>query len=208
MYLDLHFPVLGASLASDHGYDLYATLARLVPRLHEETCKIRIGPIRGRYEGNGLLHIDSRFSRLRLRLAPEDIPLVLNLAGKAIDVGGHRLRLGVPQVRNLIPVPNLVARLVTVKGFTEPSPFLEAVRRQLGALGTAGQPRIPQVSDGSRAGQPRRCVLRVRDKRVVGFPLIVSGLTAAESLRLQESGLGGRGKMGCGFFGAMRQENQ
>jgi len=208
MYVDLHFSVQGASLASDHGYYLYASLTRLLPRLHEETCKIRIGPIRGTYAGNGLLDIDPRFSRLRLRLAAEDIPLVLHLAGKAIDVAGHRLRLGVPQVRTLIPATNLVARLVTVKGFTEPSPFLEAVRRQLGAQGTAGQLSIPQVSDGPRAGQPRRCILRVRDKRVVGFPVIVSGLTAAESVRLQESGLGGRGKMGCGFFGAMRQGNQ
>jgi CRISPR-associated protein Cas6 len=102
----------------------------------------------------------------------------------------------------------LAARLVSIKGFTEPGPFLEAARRQLGALDMAGEPDIPQVLEGPRAGQPRRRVIRVRDKRVVGFPLIVSGLTAAESVRLQESGLGGRGKMGCGFFGAMRQENQ
>jgi CRISPR-associated endonuclease/helicase Cas3 len=75
-----------------------------------------------------LLHLDARFSRLRLRLAPEEIPLVLQLAGKGLDVGGHRLRLGVPQVRSLVSTPTLVARLVTIKGFTEPGPFLEAVR--------------------------------------------------------------------------------
>jgi len=202
--VDLHFPVLGTSLASDHGYDLYAALARLVPQLHEEARRIRIGPIRGTYTGNGLLQIDARFSRLRVRLAAEDIPLLLQLAGKSLDVAGHRLRLGVPQVRNLIPAPNLAAGLVTIKGFTEPGPFLDAVRRQLAALAIAGEPGIPQVSQGPRAGQPRRRILRVKDKRVVGFPLIVSGLTADESARLQESGLGGRGKMGCGFFGAIR----
>ena len=80
--------------------------ARLVPQLHALTCKIRIGPIRGRYAGNGLLQLDTRFSRLRLRLAAEEIPLVLQLAGKSLEVDGHRLRLGVPQVRNLIPGPN------------------------------------------------------------------------------------------------------
>ncbi len=203
-YLDLHFPVLGTSLASDHGYDLYAALARHAPRLHEETCRIRIGPIRGVYAGNGLLHIDPRFSCLRLRLAPEDIPLVVNLAGKGIDVDGHRLRLGVPQVRNLMPVSNLGARLVTIKGFTEPGTFLDAVRRQLTALDITGEIGIPEVIEGPHTGQPRRRVLRVRDKRVVGFPLIVSSLGAGDSIRLQESGLGGRGKMGCGFFGAIK----
>jgi CRISPR-associated protein Cas6 len=202
--VDLHFPVVGTSLASDHGYDLYAALARLVPRLHEESCKIRIGPIRGTYTGNGTLHLDTRYSRLRLRLTTDEIPLVLQLAGKSVDVGSHRMRLGLPLVRNLVPAPNLVARLVTIKGFTEPGPFLDAARRQLVALGSAGEPGIPQVTQGAHAGQPRRRVLRVSDRRVVGFPLIVSGLTAEESVRLQESGLGGRGKMGCGWFGEWR----
>jgi CRISPR-associated protein Cas6 len=207
MYVDLHFPVLGTSLAIDHGYDLYAALARLVPRLHEESCKIRIGPIPGTYAGNGLLHLDVRFSRVRIRLAVDDVPPILQLAGKGLEVGGHRVRLGVPQVRSLVSTPNLVARLVTIKGFTESGPFLDAVSRQLIALGISAEPRIPQVADGPRAGQPRRCILRVRNKRVVGFPLIVSRLTVADSVRLQESGLGGRGKMGCGFLGAMRQED-
>src|SRR5437899_4516872 len=203
--VDLHFPVLGESLASDHGYDLYTALARLVPRLHEETCKIRIGPIRGTYAGNGLLHLDARFSRLRLRLAPEEIPLVLKLAGKGLDVGGHRVRLGVPEVRALTPAPSVVARLVTIKGFTEPGPFIDAVRRQLSSLGIGAEPGIPQVTEGPRAGQPRRQILRVKDKRVVGFPVIVSSLTPDESIRLEGFGLGGRGKMGCGFFGARRE---
>jgi CRISPR-associated protein Cas6 len=43
-------------------------------------------------------------------------------------------------------------------------------------------------------------VLRIKEKRVVGFPLRVTGLTAEESITLQEQGLGGRSKMGCGFF--------
>src|SRR5437773_1759633 len=161
MYVDLHFPVVGTSLASDHGYDLYAALARLVPRLHEETCKIRIGPIRGAYAGNGLLHLDTRYSRLRLRLTAEEIPLVLQLAGKCLEVGGHRLRVGVPQVRSVIPAPNLVARLVTIKGFTEAGPFLEAARRQLVAMGIRSEPSVPQAIAGPRAGQSRRRVIRV-----------------------------------------------
>jgi CRISPR-associated protein Cas6 len=97
--VDLHFPALGLSLASGHGYDLYAALARLVPRLHEESCKIRIGPIRGTCAGNGLLHLDPSFSRLRLRLAAEEISLVLQLAEKRLEAGGHRLRAGAPQAR-------------------------------------------------------------------------------------------------------------
>ena len=70
---------------------------------------------------------------------------------------------------------------------------------------SGAEPGIPQVTEGPRAGQPRRQILRVKDKRVVGFPVIVSSLTPDESIRLEGFGLGGRGKMGCGFFGARRE---
>jgi CRISPR-associated protein Cas6 len=132
--IDLHFPVLGQTLPADHGYALYAALARLLPSLHGDGSPVSVGPIRGRYTGNGLLALDMRRSRLRLRLRAEDIPLVLPLAGKPLDVAGHPIRLGVPQVRALFPAPSLVARLVTIKGFTEPAGFLQAARRQLDAL--------------------------------------------------------------------------
>jgi CRISPR-associated protein Cas6 len=163
-----------------------------------------IGPIAGQYIGNGLLQVDPRRSRLRLRLAPEKIVAVLPLAGKSLVVGEHSIRLGVPFVRALIPTPNLVARLVTIKGFTEPAVFLEAARRQLQTLDIKGEPGIPLIVNGTHEGQPRRHVLRIKDKTVVGFSLQVTGLTAEESIKLQEEGLGGRRKMGCGFFVPLR----
>ena len=43
-------------------------------------------------------------------------------------------------------------------------------------------------------------MLRIKGKRVIGYALQVAGLTAEESVRLQELGLGGRTRMGCGFF--------
>jgi CRISPR-associated protein Cas6 len=201
--VDLSFPVMGTSLSSDHGYDLYAALARIVPKLHSNDVYLRIAPIRGTYEGEGTLQLSPRFSRLRLRLPAEEIPSFLVLAGKELDIGGHRIGIGVPNVLGLIPAPAVSARLVTIKGFQQPALFLEAVRRQLAALEIRGEPGIPLISSGPRQGQARRRVLRVRDKKVVGFAVQVTELTAEESIRLQESGLGGRGKMGCGFFGAM-----
>ena len=40
----------------------------------------------------------------------------------------------------------------------------------------------------------------IRGKTIVGFSVIVHGLTEEGSVKLQEEGIGGRGKMGCGFF--------
>jgi CRISPR-associated protein Cas6 len=47
--------------------------------------------------------------------------------------------------------------------------------------------------------------LRIHGKRIVGFSVIIQGLTAEESMKLQEHGLGGRGKMGCGFFVPLKE---
>jgi CRISPR-associated protein Cas6 len=200
--IDLLFPLLGTSIPTDHGYGLYATLSRLVPWLHE-SAHVRVGPIAGQYLGRGLLQLEPRRSRLRLRLQAEEIPAVLPLAGKALSVGDHPVRLGVPFVRALVPAASLVARLVTIKTkerATDAAAFLEAARRKLAELGIQGEAAIPLVRSGPHASEPRRHVLRIKEKRIVGYSLQVTGLTAEESIKLQEHGLGGRAKMGCGFF--------
>lgn len=206
--IQLSFPVLGSALPADHGYPLYAGVARQIPALHGQEIPVFIGPIQGQYAGNGLINLETRRSWLRLRLPVENIPQLLPLAGKRLEVDGHPIRLGVPQVRSLIPAASLIARLVLIKTkdrATDPDSFLAAARRQLADLDIQGEAAIPLVCQGPHAGQPRRRILRLKDKRVVGYSLQVTALTAEESLRLQEHGLGGRKKMGCGFFVAIRQ---
>jgi CRISPR-associated protein Cas6 len=205
--VELHFPVLGTSLPTDHGYALYAAVSRALPSLHTHKVALLLGPILGMYTGNGLLHLDGRRSRLRMRLPAEVIGTVLALAGKVLDVGGHRLRVGVPQVRALVPAPALVARLVVIKGFTEAEPFQEAAQRKLHEMGIAKQAKVPTVRRKDKyEGKARRHVLRIKGRRVVGFTVQVAGLTPEESMKLQENGLGGKGRMGCGFFVPMRAE--
>jgi CRISPR-associated protein Cas6 len=198
--IDLHFPVIGTFLPTDHAYGLYSALTELIPTLHDGLVSWRVAGIAGHFAGNGLLRLDSKRSRLRFRLAAENIPTLLPLAGKALAIAGHAIRVGVPWVRPLIPAPALIARTVTIKGFVEPGPFLEAVRRQLDALDVKGEAGIPLTKHGKREGKPHRQVLRIKEKQVVAFAVQVTGLDGQESITLQEHGLGGRGRMGCGFF--------
>jgi len=90
-----------------------------------------------------------------------------------------------------------------------PGPFLEAVQRQLNELEIRGEPFLIPTGDAvevnrSRNGGTRsewvRRTLRIRDKEIVGFALRVEGLTAEESILLQEKGIGGRRRFGCGIF--------
>ena len=71
--------------------------------------------------------------------------------------------------------------------------FDREIARQLSALGIAAS-----------AIRGRRRIVRIKDKSVVGYAVRIAGLNDAESLRLQEHGLGGRRKMGCGVFVPVR----
>jgi CRISPR-associated protein Cas6 len=55
-------------------------------------------------------------------------------------------------------------------------------------------------SDPDRPGQPTRRVIRIKGRRLVGYAVCVTGLTAEESLVVQEQGLGSHRRMGCGIF--------
>ena len=185
--VDLAFRLNGSTVPVDHGYALYAALSRIIPEIHEAKG-VGVQPIRGIYSGNGKLHL-SDSSRLVLRLLDEEIRSYLKLAGKRLEVDEHPVNVGVPEVRMLLPVARLRARLVTIKGFLEEEDFLEAVRRQLQNLDIACETMLGQ-----------RRTLRVKEKQVVGFEVFATKLTAEESLILQENGLGGRRRMGCGVF--------
>jgi CRISPR-associated protein Cas6 len=86
-------------------------------------------------------------------------------------------------------------RIVTIKKFTEPEPFLDAAQRQLTQLGIAAVLEFP------RDGHTRsRRIITVHGHKVVGFSLAAHGLNDEDSIKLQSVGLGGRRVMGCGMF--------
>jgi CRISPR-associated protein Cas6 len=190
--VDLAFKLMGSGIPVDHGYALYAAINRLVPELHDAQ-DIGVHPIRGRFDGNGCLAL-SPASRLVFRVPDDRIREFLKLAGKTLEVDGHRFRVGVPEVRVLRPAAALFARLVTIKGFMEVEAFIEAAKRQLETMG---------VTVALQLGERR--TFRIKDKQVVGFELLATELDAENSIKLQEGGIGGRRRMGCGVFVPFRR---
>ena len=205
--VDVQFRITGNDIPADHGYHLLSAVSGLVPEIHGDD-QVGVHPISGRLIGDRRLAITEN-SRLTIRLDSERIEQILRLAGKSLEINGSTVRVGVPQTRSLVPSARVYSRLVVIKGFTEPEAFLEAAKRQADALEVRGtvslvpQPQIAQsnrnATSGSRSPYLRRTIC-IRGKQIVGFALRVEDLTAEESIRIQEQGLGGRRRFGCGVF--------
>lgn len=195
-YVELSFGVIGKTLPADHGYGLYSAIAHLCPSVHEQEG-ISIQTIAGEPDKQGKIYL-SRQSQLRIRLPyqPEKIALVLPLAGQRLVIGSHTIQLGIPQIHPLRPVDKLRSRIVTIKKFQEPEPFLEAAQRQLDALGMQCNLLIPL----NEQGEPSRKAIKIKTYSVVGFSLIATDLNDEDSIKLQQFGLGGKHRMGCGIF--------
>lgn len=185
--IDLIYQIIGKTLPVDHGFALFGAISRLLPEFHDDHLA-GLALIRGRYLGDGLLGITPR-TRLTLRLPISGIPTYLRLAGKSLDVAGHILHVGVPQTKTLIAAPTLYAHVVTTKNGFEQARFDDEVNRQLASLDVRGK-----ITVGKRR------TFSVHGRQVVGYSLLVSQLTDEGSIFLQREGIGGRRRMGCGFF--------
>jgi CRISPR-associated protein Cas6 len=213
--IDIGFRLTGREIPADHGCALYGAVSRHVPWTHDPDQEtLGIHPINGLLSGGRLLHLTPS-SRLTFRLDSDHVRELLTLAGKELDLDTHKLRVGVPTTYTIKPAATLRSRLVTFKHHMEPETFLAKAQEELSKLNIKATPGITRrVGAKSLEGRKEltadrspfiRRTLRIHDKEVVGFAMEVSGLSADESLRLQETGLGGRRRFGCGIFVPARQ---
>ncbi len=190
--IDLSFAVTAdGPLPADHAFPLYAAVTTRLPDLHGADG-YGLHPIRGRQIGNRLVEPQA-WSRLVVRTAAERIAEFLPLSGETLRVGPAALSVGVPTVEPLRPSPALRSRLVTIKlrEALSPESFAAGVRRQLDAL---------DVSPSATATVGRQRTVRIKDREILGFEVVLEGLSAEDSLLIQQAGIGGRRVLGCGVF--------
>jgi CRISPR-associated endonuclease/helicase Cas3 len=199
MCIDVLFPARFDAVPADHLYALYSALSHAVAAFHAEGSRLRFAPLTGVPAGRGLLAAHEH-SHLRVRLPDDQVRTVLPLAGRRLALDGHALSLGVPHVAAVIPAATLVSRVVTFKNADSPEQFLATARMKLAELGVTAEPGIPLALTGPHAGEPKRKVVRIAGQAIVGHALRLTALSAADSLKVQDAGLGGRTKIGCGFF--------
>ncbi len=192
--IDLVYKVSGSQLPADHNHRLLAAISKKFPTLHSLE-QLSINTIAGIPDKQGKIRLTQQ-SKLRLRLPVEAIQYVYQLAGEELKIGEHTIKLGNPELQTLKPIDTLRARLVTIKGYTEPQSFLGAAERQLQALDINANIGIPANDEG----EPKRLTLKIQKYTIVGFSVVVSDLNPDDSIKLQVHGLGGKRRLGCGVF--------
>jgi CRISPR-associated endonuclease/helicase Cas3 len=187
-------------LYADQNHRLLASLSNQCPAIHK-IDNLSINMIAGIPDKQGKIAL-TRSSKLLVRLPVEAIAQVYSLAGQTLTISSYAIKLGNPELQTLQAVATIGARLVTIKGYTEPQSFLEAAQRQLEALEIEGKIGIP----ANEKGEPKRLTLKInkaeqkRSYTIVGFSVVVSDLKPEDSIKLQACGIGGKRRMGCGVF--------
>lgn len=203
--IELHFPIHGNTLPSDHSYPLYAAISSLIPSAHSAAW-LGIHTIKGCKLKPGIIEI-SKSTKLRLRLPMSKASEAYALAGATVDVGGHSIRFGIPELHLLRPSKRLRSRFVMIKckdskgKSAEADSFLISLKKQVADLGIVADVSIePSRFNESEKNEFSRRAMRVKAATITGFGVILDNLTEQDSLLVQANGLGGKRRMGCGLF--------
>ncbi len=185
--VDVVFSLASGTLDDDHASALSLAVRSVLPWFDEEP-EAGILPLSGLARGNGV-HFVGRRSRLALRLPIHRSASADSLAGARLELDGMTLEVGASSVRQLFPARGVVYSHFVSVGADDEIEFLARCKSLLAARGLK-----PQLITGKARE------LRTAQGVVRGFSLMLHGLGAAESLAVQEAGLGAHRALGCGLF--------
>lgn len=196
--IDLSYVVKCKCLPLEHMHELYESLSKVLPQLKDDKFA-GIHPINGSESGNGwerssdpnaLIYL-SRRQKLSIRISKDYLQDAENLVGQTINVSGYDIELGKTSIKKLSDLPTTFCRSIMVDSRMDEDDFLQWAFNELKSLDItvnkmmAGKERVVELSTG--------------DERITRS-LMVAELRQAESIRLQQHGLGEGRKLGCGIF--------
>lgn len=206
-FLEIQYSLRGKTLPADHGYALYSAVKKCLRETENDALPkdlpsdVHLCSVPGIPDRDGMIYL-TRGSRFRLRCPSEQMQVWYRLLqNQVFDIRGHLIRLVQPRITLPEASDTLAARLVTFKldaidHAEVPRYFLESCQKGLNRLQVKGQAFIPSDPNGDLA----RRTLRIKDKQILGYSVVVEGLSNEDSLKLQWHGLGGRQHFGCGWF--------
>ena len=196
--IDLSYVVKCKCLPLEHMQELYKSLGEVLPQLIDDKFA-GIHPINGAESGNGwersndpneLIYL-SRRQKMTIRISKDYLQDAENLVGQKINVAGYDIELGKTSVKKLSDLPTTFCRSIMIDSRMDEDDFLQWAFNELKSLDItvqkmmAGKERVVNLADGSER---------------ITRSLMVAELRQAESVRLQQHGMGEGRKLGCGIF--------
>jgi len=182
--IDIVYDLKGSTLPGEYAFVLWRELVRVLPWLEAES-EAGLLPLRAAHSGGAML-LPQR-AKLVLRLPQRLAQQARQLSGQVLDVEGHTLEVGVMRERKLLAHPTLHARMVASS--MDENDFLQ----EMGV-------RLRELDIPCKWICGKRVELRAGERAISGYSLVVHELRPEGSLRLQQTGLGGERRYGCGLF--------
>ena len=194
--VDLVFRLRGKSIDIDHAYSLSCALQEL---LGAELCaRIGVHGIRLAGSGNGWqapTGADAeiplpRRARLAIRVRREDSETVARLSTRRLDLGTQSIEVGECTLRKLSSLDTLHARAVCCRPDQTEADFLQQAAEEMETMGI----KVSRMLCGMSGS------VRTADGELFTRALLVADLKPAQSVVLQQRGIGGERLLGCGLF--------
>lgn len=196
--VDVVFSVQGKSIPLDNAYALSNAIEQVLPWVADDD-QLGIHHIFGAESGNGWLRPEnaeneilylSRRQKLTIRIVKERLSDIQALTGQTLLVDEHLLTVGKSNVRKLSDMNIVFARNVVVESGMSEDDFMKACVEQLKDLGI----NVKKMMCG------RERIIQLPDSPLITRGLMIADLEKAESVKVQEQGLGVGRKLGCGLF--------
>ncbi len=195
--IDSSFRLIGKTIQVDHAWVLSQSTKKSLPwYVDDDLAALHL--IHVAESANGwqrpegareILHM-SRRTRLYLRLPGSRLQDAAQLKGKTLYLGTEPIKLGDYKVRSLSKSAVIFARYLDMQDNVNESLFLEKVRIEL------EEKRI--FARKMLCGRVQ--TLQCPSGDLITRSLMLADLPVKDSVKLQQVGLGGNRKIGCGVF--------
>ncbi len=197
--VDVVFKLQGKAIPLDNAHALSKAIEQVLPWVADDE-QVGIHQVFGAESGNGWLRPEntesgilylSRRQKLTLRIPRERLNDIQSLSGKTLVVDGYELSVGKSVVRKLSDMNIVFARHVVVsEASLSEDMFIQACAEQIKEQGI----QIKKMMCG------RERYIQLPDRKLITRGLMLADLEKADSVKLQENGIGVGRKLGCGLF--------
>lgn len=197
--LDVSFNISCKRLPHDHAWSLARAIEQSLPWFAEDPVS-SVHTIHVAESGNGWLRpeesgeqllIPSRRTRMTLRIPKERLEETLRLDGTTLDIGGYPLTVGKGKEKAFINAPVIFSRYVLSDEGEEENAFLQ---RMAGDIRELTGFKVKKMMCG------KSHTVNTPDGPQFTRHLMIADLDSEPSIRIQQYGLGGGRKFGCGLF--------